>query len=676
MKIVAFLLPNLWWLPAIAAVLAMAVWQRRRLSLTRLSWVALVLILLALLEPVLLVQSDTASRADFEVQVVKPRVLLAEYGGGKSYLGAVLGGDLAHTDVISPEDLPMAADMLKRYDVVALHTAKNLQVYTDYFTDWHSFPNRSKLESLFTEHGVIFDNGTNTLPDNLEDYGLVVIATADIKPQDGGRLLDYVNKGGRLLILLHAGGGLAINPPGTDNPYCILYHHPPYGDRPFPADWLQRNLATLLRDKLGLGALENISCVFGKTIVQKTGLSALQDIYGAGGLFPNAGIDGKEFDKLDWTTAFVGYDSNWQPLLRIDSKNSGPMTGHGTPPVATDNAVVGIARQYGEGKIAVFGIGAVDYGTFGIPPGFLLGTSPYISPNLAYDDRTLKALQDYVAGGGNLVMVGASIPKSTGKTKITDLLPVNISGPQVSETTKAVFRAPSHPLLAGISPFLVANYRVSGAKAVGNVLAADGKNNPVLVTSYFGSGQVLYYLPEIPSQATLDNTAPPEFWQRLVLWLSPSETGVPGARSPGLVIAGKDVPVSLRLWDAAGKPVGRAAVSGSYTGPDSVARTISLNQSQTGVYEGQLALPAPGEYSLSFGIKAGSAMQTAPVVISARPAPFASVEQTVWKALAFLGGYGAAMPSIRPVPIWQLLALAGLVLLITDWVRRILNARL
>lgn len=677
MKFVAFSLQGLWWLPVIVATLGLLFWQHRRFGVSPLRWTAFGLLLAALLNPVMMVRRETAEKAEFNLQITRPRILLAEYGAGKTYLGTVLGGGaLNRVDVVAPEQLPVVADMAKRYDIVFLHAAKNLQVYTDFFTDWRSFPNRGKLEGVFTDYGVVFDNGTNTLPRELDNYGLVVIAGADIRPEDAPRLLDYTRKGGRLLIFFHAGGGLAINPPGNDNPYCILYHHPPYGDTPFPAEWLQRNVANMLRDGLGVRALENISCIYGKMVVQKSDASALHSIYGEGKLFPAPGIDGKEFDSLDWTTAFLEYDPAWQPVLTIDTKLSGEPRGHGTPiPAAIQGKPAGMSRQYGNGKVFVFGLGPVNYGRNGFPPSLLLGASPYIGADLTYNEPTIRALTNYVAEGGNLVIVGPSIPKSSGKSRLLDLLPVNTSGPQIAEMTKAVFKNASHPVLADMPPFAVSHYRVTSGKATGEVLAADGKNNPVLVTSYYGLGKVVYYLPEIPVQATAENTAPPDFWRRLVAWLSPTQTDAPGLATGLPLQSSGSAPVSLRLWDDDGKPVGKARVSSGYLSPDGAADTAALEETETGSYGGQLPLSGPGDYRVWFNVDTGMSQKTPAVSVTVGKSKASALEGLMWRSAAFLNGYGGARPMVMSLPLWQLLALAGVLLLCVDWTKAILKGR-
>ena len=678
MKMVAFSLPSMWWLLLVAVIISLMVWQRKRLRLTPLRCVAFGILLVALLNPMAMLQSQSVEKAGYNLQIVKPRVLLVEYGGGKTFLGTVLGKDSpASTDIISPDDLPMVTDMLKKYDVVALHTTKNLQVYTDFLSDWHSFPNRSKLESVFSDYGVVFDNGTQTLPRELDNYGLIVLAGSDIKPEDADRLIDYVNKGGRVLILLHAAGGKAINPPGNNNPYCILYHHPPYGDRPFPEEWLQRNTASWLLNRLGIKSMENISCIYGKMIVQKSSLTVLHDIYGDGALYPNVNIDGKEFDKLDWTTAFIDYDPAWQPLLKIDTKYSEEPTGHGTPiTVNVQGKAVAIARQFGNGKVFVFGYASVNYGTNGIPPSMLLTAAPYIGSELSYDGTTCQALANYVAGGGNLVVIGPSFPKSIGATKLTDLLPVNISGPQVAEDTKAVFRNPSHPVLSGITPFYVSHYRVSGLKANGEVLAADGKNNPVLATAYYGVGKVVYFLPEIPVEATLGNTATPDFWRRLILWLSPSDVGAPGRDTSLAVQTGKQVPVSIQVADDRGKPVEKADVSCEYRSPDGVTGTAKLKETSVGIYAGQLSLEAPGDYSLTYYVRAGTVMKTTPVNLTVMSIKPGGIEQSLWNSIAFLDGYRSNTPVMMKLPIWQFLVVIGFCLLCIDWILSILRGKI
>lgn len=673
MTAVAFSLQGLWWLPVIAVALGLLAWQRRRLAMSPLRWTAFSLLLLALVNPLVMVRRDTAEKADFNLKLVKPRILLVEQGNGKTFLGNVLGGGtLNHVDVVTPEQLPMVSDMAKRYDIVFMHTTKNLQVYTDFFTDWRSFPNRGKLESIFTDYGVVFDNGTNTLPQELDNYGLVVLAGADIKAGDADRLLEYVGRGGRLLIFFHAGGGLAINGSGNENPYCILYHHPPYGDKPFPADWLQRNVATMLRDSLGVRSMENISCIYGNTVVRKSDLSALHNIYGEGKLFPNVNTDGKGFDKLDWTTAFLDYDPAWQPVLSIDTKVSGGPTGHGTPiPVPIQGKPAAMARQYGSGKVFVFGLGPVNYGRNGFPPSLLLGSAPYIGADLVYNDATSQALMNYVAEGGNLVMVGPSIPKSNGKVKLADLLPVNPSGPQIAEATKVVFRNQSHPILEGLAPFAISHYRVASGKATGEVLAADGKNNPALVTSYYGLGKVVYYLPEIPVQVNGDNTAPAEFWRRLTAWLSPTETAPPAFTTGFPLQSGGQIPVSLRVWDDDGKPVEKAEVSAGYISPDGHSATEAMKERSDGNYVGQLSLTGPGDYRVWFNVKSGTATKTPPVNVTAGPPGPGAMGQKAWQAITFLNGYHGTVPDVAPLPVWQLLVLVSMCLFCVDWVRKL-----
>ncbi|MBI2853986.1 MAG: hypothetical protein HYX87_03580 [Chloroflexi bacterium] len=678
MKAIAFSFDGLWWVPVIAGVILLMVWQRRRLRLTALRLTGFGMLLLALLNPIVMVRPGISDRADFNLQVTRPHILLAEYGGGKTYLGTVLGaGSSNNVDVVSPDNLSLVSDMLNRYDTVVMHTGKNLQVYIDYFTDWKSFPNRGKLESVFADYGVVFDSGTNTLPQNLNDYGLVVLASSDVKAEDVDRLLEYTRNGGRLLILFHAGGGLAVNPPGNDNPYCILYHHPPYGDVPFPADWLQRNVASMLRDRLGVRSMEDIACIYGDMVVHKSDLSSLHLIYPDGSLYPSANIDGANFDKLDWTTAFLDYDPAWQPLMTIDIKISGEPTGHGTPiTVPVDGKPVGMVRQYGDGRVFIFGWGPVNYGRNGFTPSLLLTAAPYIGADVTYDDVASRALMSYVAAGGNVVIVGPSTPRSTGATKLTDVLPVTISGPQVSEATRAVFRNPGHPLLSGLSPFAVSHYRVSSGKASAEVLAADGKNNPVLVASYYGSGRVVYYLPEIPVQATADNMPPPEFWTRLLYWLSPPYADVPGFNPKLPVRAGNDVPVSLRLWDDGGNPVQKAGVSVNYRSAEGKSGSLPLKETSPGVYAGLLPLSKEGDYGIDFEVKAGPTIGTQQVVVPVSASATGFIEKAAWKAISFLDGYQGAPPFVLPLPLWQLLALCGVTLLCIDWSRSVFKGHL
>lgn len=675
MKLVVLHLPSLWWLVPIALAMGLMVWQRRRLKMTPLRAVAILFLLIALLNPSMTLEPESTDSSAFNLQIVKPRVLLVEYGGGKTFLGTVLGNDSpANTDVISPDDLPMVSDSLRKYDVIALHTSKNMQVFTDYLSDWHSFPNRTKLESVFSDYGVVFENGTQSLPQDLESYGLIVLATADVKAQDADRLTEYVEKGGRVLVLLHAGGGLAINPPGVKNPYCILYHHPPYGDRPFPEEWLQRNTATWLTKRMGLKAIENISCTYGKMVVQKSSLSVLQDIYGDGGLYPDEKIEGKDFNKLDWTTAFVDYDPAWQSLLKIDYRYTSEPTGHDTPiQVNINGKTVAIAREYGKGKVFVFGYAPINYGMLGVPPTMILAAAPYVGSELTYDQRTYQALANYVTNGGNLVVVGASVPKSSGALKMTDLLPVNISGPQISETTKVVFRNSAHPVLNGLTPFMVSHYRVTGLKANGEALAADGKNNPVLATAYYGLGKVVYYLPEIPAWATVENTAPADFWRRLVSWLSPADTGVPGRDTNLAVRASDKLPLSIQITDDRGKPVTKAAVSCEYYAAGGIPDTAELKESPSGVYTGQVSLETPGDYTLTYTVRAATVLKTAPVSLKVVPPGRGGLDRVLWKGVAFMNGYRSAPPVLMELPLWQLLVALGVVLLSVDWAWRILR---
>ncbi len=670
MKLVGVSLPLAWWVLPVAMAIGVIIWQRRRWRLSPLRIGALAVLLVAVLDPVITVQPQSVEKAEYNLQVLKPRVLLVEYGGGKTFLGTVLGQDSpASTDIISPDDLPMVSDSLSKYDIVTLHATKNLQIYSDYLSDWHSFPYRSRLESVFSDYGVVFDNGTQALPKDLDNYGLIVLAGSDIKSEDSSRLTDYVSKGGRVVVLLHVGGGKTINPPGTIDPYCILYHHPPYGDRPFPEEWLQRNMATWLMDQMGIRAMENIACIYGKMVVQDSNLSVLPDIYGAGKLYPDVKVDGKEFDKLDWTTAFVGYDPAWQPLLKIDTKYSEEPMGHGTPiTVNVQGQAVALARQYGKGKIFVYGFGAVNYGTFGIPPSIYLAAAPYVGSELSYDATTSQALANYVTGGGNFVVVGPSLPKSAGNVKLTNLLPVNISGPQVTEDTKAVFRNPSHPVLSAIGAFNVSHYRVSGLKANGEALAVDGKNNPVLATSYYGQGKVVYFLPEIPAEVTVNNTAAPDFWRRLVSWLAPSDTSAPGRNTSLPVRTGKQVPVTIRVSDDRGQPVGKAQVSSQYQSADGVSGVIKLKEASAGVYTGALPLEAPGDYQLDYSIRAGTNIRPAAVKLTATSPELGGLGPALWKAITFLDGYHSTTPMIVRFPLWQVLVALGVCLLCADWI--------
>lgn len=622
-----------------------------------------------------MLQPQATDRAEFNLQLTRPKVLLVEYGGGKTFLGAMLGKESPFaTDIISPDDLPLLTDTLKRYDVVALHTSKNLQVYTDFFSDWHSFPNRSKLESVFSDYGVVFDNGTNSLPGQLDNYGLIVLAGADIKPEDTDRLLAYVNKGGRLLIMLHAAGGKGINPPGTSNPYCILYHHPPYGDRPFPEEWLQHNTAALLTGKLGIRAMENITCTYGNMLVQKSDLSVLHNIYQDGALYPDRKIDGKDFNKLVWTTAFVDYDSSWRPILKADIRYTNEPAGHGTPiPLSVQGKTVAMGRQYGKGSVFVFGYCAMNYGTSGFPPSALLTAAPYIGSELAYNDSTIQALSNYVTQGGNLAIIGPSFPKSSGKSNLNDLLPVNISGPQVSEITRAVFRNPRHPVLNGIPPFFISHYRVTGVKANGEALVVDGKNNPVLATSYYGLGKVVYYLSEIPVQATLDNTAVPDFWRRLVLWLSPADAGTPGRNKSLAVYSGEQVPLTLQVLDDHGERIEHAEVTSEYTSPEGITGKTRLKETSPGTYVGQMSLPETGSYNLSFYVRSGTEMKTSMVDLPVKSGSLAETEHKIRQGIAFLEGYRSGAPLLVELPLWQFLVGFGVILLCIEWSGRILR---
>ena len=363
--------------------------------------------------------------------------------------------------------------------------------------------------------------------------------------------------------------------------------------------------------------------------------------------------------------------------MTIDTKYSEEPTGHGTPiTVPVQGKAVAIARQYGNGKVFVFGYGSVNYGTNGIPPSMLLAAAPYIGSVLSYDDNTIQALTNYAATGGNLLFIGPSMPQTTGKLKLTDLLPVNITGPQSSVDTPAVFRDQANPVLKGLSPFIVSHYRLSALKPNGEAPAVDGKNNPVLATSYYGLGRVIYYLPEIPAAVTSNNTAPPQFWQRMVSWLSPAEITAPSQDAPIALRTGKQVPISIGINDDYGKAVQSANVSCVYTSPEGVANTANLKEKSPGIYSGQLSLETPGNYQLTYYVRANTVMKTDPISIKVVPSGSGEIEKILFSGIAFLDGYHSSTPLLMKLSLWQFLVVIGACLLCFDWVVKISHGKL